>query len=476
MPFTELIEGVRSRKVRVAVVGDAMIDTYMYGKVSRISPEFPVPILHSPSARKENLPGGAANVCYQFKHLNADAQLFSLLDRDALEILYSDHRINVEGCIELNHGSVPRKIRYYDDDFPLLRHDVERPNYGCSSIERLREELLAKFVAAGKFDVVILSNYNKGLFDFSTAQLFIAACRASGAISVVDPKDNPDWWVGCDYFKPNAAEAAKMTGQTDWREQCVRFRNEGMYGVARKGVVVTQSGAGVVGVTEEGFFEYRPRTTVKDVSSVIGAGDCFAAVLALGITHGLTLPKAVECAFAAGTQYVKAKHNRPIALYELHRQLDPLAAKIMSVEDLTYLRDGVYSDQRWVFTNGCFDIMHPGHIASLQAAKSRGDKLVVAVNSDASVQSLKGPSRPIMPLSERVQMVAALECVDFVVSFEEDVPYKVVEAVRPNVMVKGKDYADKPISGAELAGEVFLVDMLPGSSTTNIIRKIKELG
>jgi len=472
--MSEIIDKIRSKRVRVAVIGDSMIDVYHYGKVSRISPEFPVPILHSKENHQELVPGGAANVCYQFSHLNAKVHLFAPLDLDALNIFKHKFNFDVSGCPILPDGSfIPKKIRYYDDNFPLLRNDIEKPNYGLDNLTSIRESLFSNFIDYGQFDVVILSNYNKGLFDSDFTTKILSYCRKHNIPTVVDPKNNPEWWWDCDYFKPNAAEAEKMTGRFDWKQQCEMLKN-----CAKKGIVITQSGSGVVGMDEFGeLFEYRPRTTIKDVSSVIGAGDAFSAVMGLSIAHGLPLREAVKCAFEAGTQYVKARHNRPIALYELHRQLDPLNAKIVPIEELARLRNGVYKDYRWVFSNGCFDLgIHVGHIATLQAAKSRGDKLIVAVNSDESVKRLKGPTRPIVTLNDRMKTVAALECVDFVVSFEKDVPYNVIDAIRPNVLVKGSDWANKTISGVDLVDEVFLVDYIQGLSTTSIIEKIKQNG
>ncbi len=466
-----LTDKIRSKRVRVAVIGDSMLDIYKYGKVNRISPEFPVPILHSTDLKQEHFPGGAANVYYQFKHMNADVQLFSPLDWEASDI-FSDIGFNIDGCVILPEGEfIPRKIRYYDDEFPLLRQDIEVPNFGTQDMSPVRDRLLANFIKSNhdcKFDVVILSNYNKGTFNKGFAQNAIEHCNVVGVPTIVDPKDNLDWWTGCSYVKPNAAEAVKMTGEKDWGKQCEIFRKH-----VEMGVIVTQAGSGIVGMDNGGLFEHRPRTTIKDVNSVIGAGDCFVAVMGLAIAHGETLRDSVKYGFLAGTQYVKERHNRPITVQELHRQVDPLGAKIVSVSELQRLRNGVYKGYKWVLSNGVFDVTHFGHVVCLQTAKSHGDKLIVAINSDESVRRLKGSSRPIIGLEDRMKMVAALECVDFVVSFDEDVPFNVVDALRPDVLVKGSDYRDREISGSNLVGKVVLVDLVPGLSTTDIIGKIK---
>ena len=211
---------------------------------------------------------------------------------------------------------------------------------------------------------------------------------------------------------------------------------------------------------------------MKNVNSVIGAGDCFAAVLALGCAHGLPVRDSVRAAFEAGTEYVKNRHNRPLTLYEIHRRLDPLNAKIVDLNTILWLRSvGPFAKCRWVMTNGVHDLLHAGHVATLRAAKDMGDLLVVGLNSDASVRKLKGPDRPILPEAERAVMLAAMEAVDFVVLFD-DSPAEVARAVKPDVLVKGRDYEGKTVLGAEFAHEVAFVDLVQNRSTTKIIKKI----
>jgi D-beta-D-heptose 7-phosphate kinase/D-beta-D-heptose 1-phosphate adenosyltransferase len=275
--------------------------------------------------------------------------------------------------------------------------------------------------------------------------------------------------MGCDVFKPNAAEAKTITGETDWKKQCRIIKDI----VKCKHVVITQSGNGVVGLSED-YFEYRPKTTIRNVASTIGAGDSFVAILSLALGCNMPIQEAIKYAFEAGAEYVKAKHNRPITPYELHRRIDPLHSKIMSKESIAVLREGVYSNLRWVWTNGVYDLIHAGHLKCLQEAKKLGDKLIVGINSDESVRRLKGYPRPIQPLLERQQVVAGLECVDFVVSFEEDTPYEIIKMLHPDVLVKGSHYTKEDISGNDLVKEVYLIDLVPGSSTTNIVERIKN--
>lgn len=463
--ISQFISSIQDKRTTVGIVGDSMVDVYTCGTVDRISPEFPVPVQHSTEDYAEYYGGGAANVCSQFKHFNTLPLLFSFFDYEGASNLDIDFRFSVET------GTMPRKIRFYDDDFPLFRRDIEKPNYGINNISESRKLLLTKFESTIKdLDVVILSNYNKGLFDCKLATKIIEICNKNNVPTVVDPKNNYHFWLGCTVLKPNYKEACEMTKETSWEKQEIAFKHMGFHSV-----IVTLQGKGVVGYCGKESFEYKPKTTVKDVNSVVGAGDAFMAILSLGVAKKIPLEKIAAYAFECGAQFVRSKRARPVSLYEIHRRIDPLNAKIMSVNNIKYLRETVYKDERWVFTNGCFDLLHVGHLYTLQTAKSRGDKLVVALNSDESVKRLKGANRPIIDLQERKQVVAALECVDFVVSFAEDVPYNTIKELHPNVLVKGEDYTPDRISGVDLVDEVYLTDLIAGNSTTNIIGKIKNI-
>jgi rfaE bifunctional protein nucleotidyltransferase chain/domain len=209
------------------------------------------------------------------------------------------------------------------------------------------------------------------------------------------------------------------------------------------------------------MFEYK-HDHKEHAVSVIGAGDCFAAFLAMGYVHGFAVAECAEIAFKAGTAYVKYKYNHPISCYELLRSEDPIKAK--------YLQPSKGS--KLVFTNGCFDLLHPGHIELLRFAKSKGERLVVALNSDESIRRLKGSSRPIMPLVDRMQMIANMDCVDHVTSFDEDTPYECIKKIQPNVLIKGADYEINQIIGADLVEEVYRCPIIPGASTTNLISRI----
>lgn len=474
MDVQKFIEQNRSYRLNIVVIGDTMIDDYKYGHVTRVSPEFPVQVLTSQYDKEEIYPGGAANVCYQMTHFNAEVYLVGFVDTPGA-ILYDSHQFNIASCIDLVEGRVPRKIRFYDGDFPLLRWDVEQPNYGENQVtlDELRQESLSKFIAlleAKPISAVIISDYDKGFWNDVLAQEVIGHCNKRGIISVVDPKKDLQRWKYCAIFKPNAKEAEAMVGSADWKTQ-VDYMQEKL---VCKGVVITQSGKGVVGKYEKDYFEHwtPKKLSSKEVNSVIGAGDCFDAIMTLSLSHGLGLKESCEIAFEGGVQYVKARHNKPITPHDIFVQFDNVLAKIITLEELLYLKNNVYDKDEFVFTNGCFDLLHAGHLSTLRFAKHKGNKLIVGLNSDLSVEKLKGHGRPVKKWDERAELLAAVEYVDFVIGFEESTPEAIIKKIKPHYLVKGGDYPKETVIGSEYVKEVFIAPTIEGRSTTKLLEKV----
>jgi D-beta-D-heptose 7-phosphate kinase/D-beta-D-heptose 1-phosphate adenosyltransferase len=448
----DLLTANRNKRLRIYVCGDAMLDEYYDVKVPRISPEHPVPVLHSQTEKPITRPGGAANVVYQMRHFNVQPSLFSLLDPLGVEVMLR-HDIALDASLCTSpHAKMPVKRRFSDAGIQVCRWDVEPKDYGLSNnlLEGAEAELLRR--AQPGADVVILSDYNKGLF--RNPQAWIN--KFSDAITIVDPKRGPiEKWRGCTIFKPNAAEAQELTGLNDWQDQCRHLHKV----LECRYVVLTQSGEGVVCFDGDTFFEYRPTDKIL-LESSIGAGDCFAAFLAMGVGHGLPIQFSVQTAYEAGKLYVQQRLNRPIVPAELSE------SKIVHPQDLTH------RDFSLVFTNGCFDLLHPGHVKLLKEAKAMGDKLLVAINADASVKRLKGDDRPIMDQAARAMLLASMEFVDFVTIFDEDTPYEAIRACCPDVLVKGGDYRPEDVVGSDLVKDVRIVSLVPGRSTTSIIRSL----
>jgi len=455
-----------SPAVKVGVIGDAMLDEYFNVRVKKISPEFPIPVMHSDTDKSEDFPGGAANVVYQFKNFNARVNLISFTDK-AADTSLSLKGINTAMCVNI-FTRIPRKRRFYSDDFPTYRWDVEEPHYGLGSdLDKKCFELYEKTQqSAEHFNVLIFSDYDKGVFSKYT-DLLIPECP----ISIVDPKSGDlDRWRGCTVFKPNKQEALALSGCSTVNEAGVHLLNR----LNCEAVIITQAGQGVTvfdrhNDDDGSVYEIRPTQPLPPAESVIGAGDCFTAFLAMSLGYGMKIREAAEIAWRAGSLYVKNRHNKPLTRTDILYTFDPTANKIISTHPELIFHDRKY---KLVFTNGCFDILHAGHLEMLRYARSLGDKLVVAVNTDESVSKLK-PGRPFVSLSDRMALLAGLEFVDFVIPFGENTPLEIIKRIKPDVLVKGGEYKKEDIVGYGIVNEVVTAPMVSGLSTTNIFKKIK---
>jgi len=447
-PIDQFLEKNRNYKLKIDCVGDAMVDIYQEVTVNRISPEFPMPIMKV-AGKQVRKPGGVANVEQQLKYFNVDTRLFCFNDGS---FPCTDCTTEINAPYETGH--LPVKQRYLEGDIQITRYDDEYDNYRLTDEQIAEKRKLAYDSFANKepADVVILSDYNKGFF--SPEVNWVDYLNKMGIKSVVDPKtNNLSQWKGCTVFKPNAKEAADLSGYSYYRDQVHFFQDR----LDCEAVVITHSGEGVFGIWGSDYFEFIPIEEVN-VRSSVGAGDCFIAFLAMAVGHGFVRNEAIEIAYSAGEQYVQGIKNQPISPAQLSD------TKIVHPEDL---KNRPFT---LAFTNGCYDILHSGHLHTLNFASDKADKLVVAVNSDESVKRLKGPERPIKNLSERMGLLASLEMVDFVVSFDEDTPLETIKKCTPDALIKGADYGPGQIVGEDIVPETFRVPLVKGKSTTNLIK------
>lgn len=434
------------RRINITVVGDIGIDEYYEVDASRVSPEYAIPVmLASNNSPHIATLGMAGNVCNQFRHFNVDVKFCGLYDDYTFDLLNKSN-INTE-VIRLKEGyNIPVKRRYNQAGFPLCRLDIEKSAKEIFSAHHKELDLLARDYNSNPApDIVILSDYNKGLFYNDVHRWIRQDC-----ITIVDPKKGPiQKWKGCTVFKPNFKEACELSGLTDPEDQCNYFYNE----LDCTAVVVTHGGKGVYGSVLGRFFDYTPTKEVN-VVSVIGAGDCFITFLAMGLAHNMDIIDCVELAYEAGAKYIQKGYNKPISPSEF-------VSGIIVPELL------INRDYKLAFTNGCFDGgLTRGHVECLKFAKEQGDKLVVAINSDESVRRLKGENRPFLPLRDRMEIVASLDCVDFVVAFDEDTPYETIKMIKPDVIVKGGDYTEDQVVGKELT-KVVIFPFVNSLSTTD---------
>jgi D-beta-D-heptose 7-phosphate kinase/D-beta-D-heptose 1-phosphate adenosyltransferase len=468
---------------RVLIVGDLILDRYVWGSVERISPEAPIPVLAARST--EVRLGGAGNVAANLRAMEAEVELLGVVGvdergRDLCSLLAA---IGVEpaGLLRLPDRPTTEKTRLLGAGSQMLRVDWEEARALSDQQGRtLTRDLAPRLERA---QAVVLSDYGKGVLCPVVLRAVIAAAGKAGVPVLVDPK-GADYgrYRGATLVTPNRREAEEALNrrlpQLSDLPQGIRDL------IAAAGVEAAVITLGADGM----YYRWREReghvsTAARAVFDVTGAGDTVIAHLALGLASGLDFELSVALAnHAAGIVVGKrgaASVTRVELAARLGERLKPAGAVLNRAELPALLAEWRAEKKRVVFTNGCFDLLHAGHVEYLRAARARGDVLLVGVNDDASVRRMKGPGRPINPLEDRLSVLAALEMVDAVVPFGEDTPAELIEAVTPDVLVKGQDWADKGVVGREWVerhgGEVVLAPLLPGRSTSAIVERLRAL-
>ncbi|MBI4564919.1 MAG: D-glycero-beta-D-manno-heptose 1-phosphate adenylyltransferase [Planctomycetes bacterium] len=469
----------RLRAPRVFVIGDLILDRYVWGEVSRISPEAPVQILDA--AREEFRPGGAANVAHNAAALGASALCGGVVGRDKegdqfLRLL-ARLDVSTRGVIRDPSRPTAIKTRLIAHNQQMLRIDHERRHALDASKERALMASIDR--AATRCDVALVSDYNKGAMTGRISRRVISTFNRRGKPVLVGLKSRDVGKYGrATGASLNRTELALVSGK-DELETGARAL------VARLGLKFL-----VVTLGEKGMHVYGPNgcevrlsAVARQVYDVTGAGDTVLAAFAIGYASGLGLEDCALLANAAAGIVVgkvgTAVATRQELLDRAAEETTGAHRKILSDRGLAQaLESERRRGRKIVFTNGCFDLLHVGHLGLLEYARSKGNVLVVGVNSDRSVRRLKGPLRPILPERERMRLLAALECVDYVTRFDEDTPERLIRRVRPDVLVKGEDYAGKNVVGRKVVtsygGRVELAPLVKGVSTTDIVSRIRR--
>jgi D-beta-D-heptose 7-phosphate kinase/D-beta-D-heptose 1-phosphate adenosyltransferase len=473
-------------QLRVLVVGDLMLDRYILGDVDRISPEAPVPVLRH--VQRYERPGGAANVAMNLAGLGCKAYLAGFWGADSeqaeLAKLVEAAGVDTLGVVS---GSQPTisKTRIVGRNQQLLRLDIESRE-PAPAIEE--DRLMARAVElVGKVHAVVLSDYAKGALTAALCERVIRAARAAGIPVLADPK-TPDFskYSGATTVCPNLGELAVATGMVAHRtDELLAAGRELLAEHDFKYLTVTMSEKGIALIGRDGVVLHSP-ARAREVFDVSGAGDTVIATLAASLAGGLEMETAVELANVAAGIVVGKVGTVPIAAHELISALTPSSGLNAGEKILDFERSRLRvaewraSGETIVFTNGCFDLLHVGHITLLEDCRRFGSKLVLGLNSDASVCRLKGPSRPIVGERERARVMAALAAVDAVVLFDEDTPLELIRALRPDVLVKGGDYTVETVVGHEdvivAGGRVEIVPTVEGFSTSSIVKKLQTQG
>lgn len=472
----------RAKGIKTLVIGDLMLDEYLWGKTDRISPEAPVQVVDV--TREDIRLGGAGNVANNLIALGCSVTVASVVGGDdngtILCHAFSGKGVDVSGIFEDPQRTTGKKTRVVASNQQIVRIDRESRNHLSAEYE----DKLISFLneRGGEFQAILVSDYLKGVLTPRVLSAVMETGRRLGIPVVIDPKGNDySRYQGATLLTPNRkeAEAASGIAITD-DESLVKAGEKLLHGLGLTALLITRSEQGMSLFFKDGGIVHIP-TVAREVYDVTGAGDTVLAVLGLGLACGLSLEEGarlsnVAAGIAVGKLGTSTVSPAEIveALGHSHRDSD---SKIKNRDVLVSLiEEEKRKGKTVVFTNGCFDLLHVGHVRYLQKARTFGDLLVLGLNSDASVRRLKGDKRPLIDEEERAHILAALDCIDYVVLFDEDTPLSLIEAVKPMVLVKGGDYTPEGVVGKDVVesygGRIELVTFVDGRSTTNIIEKI----
>lgn len=462
----------------VLVLGDVMLDRYWFGATHRISPEAPVPVVRV--QQNEERAGGAANVAMNIASLNVPVQLLGLIGQDetgcALTSLLQQQGIHCN-FVQLNTHPTITKLRILSRHQQLLRLDFEENFHHVQS-----DALLQKLTHSVKdYGALVLSDYGKGTLN--DVQQMIQIARNAGVPVLIDPKGTDfQRYQGATLLTPNMSEFEAVVGPCQSEEEIIEKGLQLISTINLTALLITRS--------EKGMTLLRPNqpafhlpTEAKEVFDVTGAGDTVISVLATALADGRSLEEACYLANVAAGIVVGKLGTSTVSIVELENAIHGRTSTgfgVMSKEELkAAVQLAKNRGEKIVMTNGCFDILHPGHVSYLENARKLGDRLIVAVNTDHSVKRLKGEHRPINDLHTRMAVLAGLSSVDWLVAFDEDTPQRLIGEILPDLLVKGGDYQPEEIAGSkevwENGGEVKVLNFENGCSTTNVINKIRQL-
>ncbi|MDQ7059590.1 MAG: D-glycero-beta-D-manno-heptose-7-phosphate kinase [Sulfurimonas sp.] len=472
------MENLKKAEVNILVIGDLMIDHYLWGTCERISPEAPVQVVDI--TKETTVLGGAGNVINNLRALGANVSVSSVIGDDVIGIELMDMLksidVDTRNIVTEKGRKTSKKSRVIASSQQVIRYDKEsKNNIDYLSVASILESIME---TVDSYDVIILSDYGKGVLRDTLCQAVINIANKKDIKVLVDPKgSNFAKYKGAYLLTPNKKEAVLATGidikdESSLKKALLQLKKDCELDIS----LITLSEDGIA--TYEQKVEIFP-TVAKEVFDVTGAGDTVIASIAFALATNMSIADTAKFSNLAAGVVVGKIGSATVTLdeieeYEASLHKSTSDAHIKTFDEIEAIVARCSSNgKKIVFTNGCFDILHVGHVKYLQIAKSFGDILVVGLNSDASVSRLKGPSRPVNIAEDRAYLLAALEAVDFVVPFESDTPLELIKMIKPDILVKGGDYEGKEVVGTEFAGELKLVDFVNGKSTTKTIEKIQ---
>ena len=472
------MNNLKNQKTNILVIGDLMIDHYLWGNCERISPEAPVQVLNV--EKETTVLGGAGNVINNLNALGSNVDVISVIGDDdigkELKKMLDNVSSNNNLIIERNR-TTSKKSRLIASNQQIIRYDKE----SCDNIQKTSETEILNILEKNieKYEIILLSDYGKGVLTVNLTKKLISLINSKNKKVIVDPKGNDySKYKGAYLLTPNKKEASEATNinikdESSLLEAITKLKKECELKIS----LITLSEDGIA------IYDHNLRTkptVAREVYDVTGAGDTVLASIGFALACSLDIDEAIQFAnLAAGVVVGKlgsatATLNEVIE-YESSLHKSTSYSHIKTLKEIDELsKELKQKGKKIVFTNGCFDILHVGHVKYLEIAKSFGDVLVLGLNSDSSVRKLKGPSRPVNTEDDRAYILAALESVDYVVLFENDTPYELIKTISPHTLVKGGDYEGKDVIGQELVEELRLVDFVEGKSTTRTIQRIKE--
>ena len=470
---------LQGKSPKLLVIGDLMIDHYLWGSCERISPEAPVQVINVDN--ESTVLGGSGNVINNLKALGAQVDVISVIGdcetSDELKILLNDINVNSKYLITQKDRITSKKSRIIAAQQQVVRYDRESTDEISTKSQTTILNTFKKIIT--NYDAVLLSDYGKGVLTADLTQSLITIANNNNKKVLIDPK-------GLDYSKykgaylltPNKKEASEATQ--------INIKDDASLAQAITQLKVEcDLNVSLITLSEQGVAIYddtlRTHPTVaREVFDVTGAGDTVLASLGFALSCGLDIDNSVEFANLAAGVVVGKIGSATAALNEIIEYESSLNKStsdehIKTLDEIIALSTELKArDKKIVFTNGCFDILHAGHVRYLETAKSYGDVLILGLNSDRSVTELKGEGRPINTQLDRAYILAALEAVDYVIVFNEDTPYDLIKAIKPHVLVKGGDYEGQDVVGQDIADELKLVQFVDGKSTTKTIEKIQQ--
>ena len=471
---------LKNKTPKLLVIGDLIIDKYLWGDCERISPEAPVQVVN---IKNENIVlGGAGNVVNNLKSLGAKVDVISVIGNcktsNLVKDLLKDVGVGTNYLITQENRITPKKSRIIASQQHVVRYDNESKDDISINSQNLVMDIFENIIT--DYDAVLLSDYGKGILPKNLTQLIIQSAKKNNKKVLIDPKGlNYSKYKGAFLLTPNKKEAGEATkidinDDKSLNKAIMQIKDECQLDIS----IITLSENGIAIYDDN--LRIQP-TVAREVYDVTGAGDTILASLGFALSCNYEIDNAVEFAnLAAGVVVGKIGSStttiNEIIEYESSLKKSSSVEHIKKIDEIEALsQDFNNRGKKIVFTNGCFDLLHAGHVKYLETAKKFGDILIVGLNSDESVKLLKGKNRPINLQADRAYILASMEVVDFVVIFSEETPYNLIKAIKPSILVKGGDYKGKKIVGQELVQETKLVEFLGGKSTSHTIEKIQLL-